>query len=518
MYKFRLILVTILLFLLNVTLNAQQITLSLNSELQHQLEKNLLKKDTLTFTAQRPLIYANINAFINIDSIYYQKGRDQNIVSKLKHPAWWQKLRTEDLIIIKNKDFELKINPLMNFASGKTSNDSSLSINTRGIDIQGNLGSKFSFRTGMYENQAYFPDYYSNFVRKRRVVPGQGRARVFQDKGYDYGLAYGNVSFSPSSLFNFQIGHGKHFIGEGYRSMILSDNAYSLPYAKWTTTWKKFRYTNLLVAYQNIDRADGTTEVQNRRYGSLTSLDFLIGKFMEIGLTESIIWQKKDSLSYFPDANYYNPFILYRTFQYGLEDKNNVFIGINSKMKISKSVLAYFQIVFDGKDKNAYQMGFKYYDAFSLPLFIQIEYNVATPYTYSHWDKQSYTGYNQEIAHPMGANFSEFFTRLRSHWKDFIITYQFNYIKTGLDSAGLNFGNNILSPITNTEGHLLYQGLLTNIVHHSLKVAYLINPSSNLQLYFEYRWRHFSNTQEDLSENYYYFGIKTNLSNLYSDF
>lgn len=511
--------ISILFVLLwSVSLNAQQTTLPLNFELQNSYEKSLLQNDKLSFTAQRPLLYSDVNKVIDIDSIHYRWGRDADVLAKMKHPMWWRKLRTEDLISIKRNDFELKINPLMNFSSGKTSNDSSLMINTRGVDIQGNFGSKFSFRTGMYENQAYFPDYYTNIVNERKIVPGQGRARVFKDKGYDFSQAYGNVSFSPSKLFNFQLGHGKHFIGEGYRSLILSDNAFNMPYAKWTTTWKRLRYTNLLVAYQNTVVADGTSEISNRRYGSVTSLDFLIGNFMEIGITESIVWQKKDSLAYFPDANYYNPFIMFRTFQYGMNHKNNVLLGINSKIKISKSILAYFQLVYDDTKKSSYQVGVKWYDVLKLPLFMQLEYNVVNPYTYSHWDKQSYTHYNQELSHPLGANFSEIIGRWRFNWKDFIVAYQFNYAKTGLDTAGINYGSNILIPNSTSEGSSLHQGLATNITNHSIKLAFLVNPSSNLQIYFEYRTRSLENEVESLSENYWLFGLKTNLNNLYSDF
>jgi len=514
---YRLIYFFFLIFLLSISLSAQQTLLPLNFEIQNTIEKNLLKQD-VGFTAQRPFLFSDANGMANIDSICYKWGRDSVILSKMKHPWWWKKLRTEELIILKDKSFNLRINPLMNFSGGRTSNDSALMINTRGIDIRGDLGELFSFGAGLYENQAYFPDYYSATIKEKHVVPGQGRSRVYKDKGYDYGLSYGYVSFTPNQHFNFQIGHGKHFIGEGYRSLILSDNAFNMPYAKWTTTWKRIRYTNLLLAYQNIGHADGTTEIYARRYGSVTSLDFLISKFMEIGLTESIVWQKKDSLAYLPNMDYYNPIILFRTFRYGLNHKNNILLGINSKIKITQSLLTYFQFVYDDVDKMGYQIGLKYYDVLKLPLFLQLEYNWVNPYTYAHWDNQCYTHQNQALAHPLGANFSEFVMRLRFNWKDIIISYQLNYSNMGLDTTRINFGGDIFAQTRETQGSLIYQGEKTNIINQGFRLAYLINPSSNLQLYFEYRIRSSENNTEQQLEKFYLFGMKTNLINLYSDF
>jgi len=517
--EYFLLIVFFLLLFLNLT--AQQSLIPLNFETQINYEKNLLREEQLTFTAIRPLLKSNIQVYFNVDSIHYLYGRDQKIIAKLKHPKWWQKIRTEDLIRIKESDFILRVNPLINFSSGKTeynSTESDLSFNTRGVSISGDLGTKFSFGSGVYERQASFPRYYTDFIKERRVVPGQGRARVFQETGFDYSQAFGYLSFTPTKVFNFQIGHGKHFIGEGYRSLILSDNSYNMPYVKFTTTWKWIRYTNLLMAYQNSKIADGTSEISNRRYGSVTSIDFLVANFMEIGLTESIVWQKKKLDAYLPEFNYYNPFILYRTFQYGMNAKNNILLGLNTKIKISKSILTYAQFVFDDSKKNAYQVGVKWYDMFRLPFFMQLEYNMVQPYTYSHWDKQSYTHYNQELAHPLGANFSEFIGRWKYSWKDVILSYQVNYAQVGQDSNKVNFGSDILTINDECVGHNLYQGVKTNIVNQSFTLAYLINPSVNLQAYFRYRIRRTENEFGISLESFYLFGLKTNIQNLYDDF
>ncbi len=62
------------------------------------------------------------------------------------------------------------------------------------------------------------------------------------------------------------------------------------------------------------------------------------------------------------------------------------------------------------KNKFGYQLGMKYYDAFSVKnLMIQAEYNHVRPYVYSHSNILTNYGHNnQSMGHLWGANFREF--------------------------------------------------------------------------------------------------------------
>ncbi|MBK9515381.1 MAG: hypothetical protein IPO05_17595 [Flavobacteriales bacterium] len=59
---------------------------------------------------------------------------------------------------------------------------------------------------------------------------------------------------------NIQFGHGKHFVGHGYRSMLLSDHAPNAPYLKFSalTPNKRLQYstwhTKLKAALTRNDR------------------------------------------------------------------------------------------------------------------------------------------------------------------------------------------------------------------------------------------------------------------------
>ena len=88
------------------------------------------------------------------------------------------------------------------------------------------------------------------------VLPGQGISRVSSwdrtTRDLDYAMANGHVSCQQVNILISQFGHGKHFIGDGYRSMLLSDNAFNYPYLKITTDVWKVRYVNLFSSYQDL--------------------------------------------------------------------------------------------------------------------------------------------------------------------------------------------------------------------------------------------------------------------------
>lgn len=504
-----------LAFALSISLNAQQNLVPLNFELQDQYESlnNKLKQPSFSF--QKPFIASYFDDQFDLDSLKYGWERDQQILSKFKHPKWWRKLRNEDIISYKKHHFILKVNPLLNFSTGKSDlRDDRLMVNTRGVDISGSFSSNFSFGTGVYENQAVFPDFYNAFIVERKVIPGQGRARVFNENGYDYSQAYGYVSISPSKMFNLQLGHGKQFIGSGYRSLILSDNAFNMPYFKLSSTWKRVRYTNLLMALQNTLNYDGTKEIASRRFASYTSVDFLIGKYIELGLTEAIVWSKNDSLSISPSSKFYNPLILYHTFEFGLQGESpNILLGFNAKVKWSKSLINYGQIVVDNDQISAFQVGLKWYEVFNSPLFIQMEFNSVKSNTYSHQAKLSFSHFNQEMAHPYGANFKEILLRTRYKLKDFIFSYQFSYSNQVDDYTRVVFQQkeiNVDGPMFPVDHSFVSQV-------HQFRIAYLVNSSANLQIYFEYNLRKIKPKTSAQTEAYYMWGLRTNLVNKYQD-
>ena len=153
---------------------------------------------------------------------------------------YYRKLFTEHLFIINQEDYKIIASPVIDLNIGKEFDDNNMTyVNTRGYFVEGNLGSKVSFHTSFRENQSIFPNYVHNYIKENKIVPGQGYARVFKDSGYDYSMSSGYVSIKSSKFFIFQFGHGKHFIGDGYRSLLLSDNTFNYPFLRIQSTFGK---------------------------------------------------------------------------------------------------------------------------------------------------------------------------------------------------------------------------------------------------------------------------------------
>ncbi|MDZ7846830.1 MAG: hypothetical protein U5L96_08695 [Owenweeksia sp.] len=138
----------------------------------------------------------------------------------------------EHLVQIDEEDFALTLDPVVNFQGGydaRYQGNATLFVNTRGFVLEGRIGQKVTFQTSYLENQARFPQYLTEFVNQQEVVPGQGYARDFNDGGFDFGMASGEVSLHPMSIF-LTLGQGRNFFGEGYRSLFLSDAAFNYPF------------------------------------------------------------------------------------------------------------------------------------------------------------------------------------------------------------------------------------------------------------------------------------------------
>ena len=239
-----------LLFLVCIFLAAKNYSQSVYFPLNHSynsiIDKQLNAKSNRAHTGMRPFIYQDIDS-VTIDSSFAQFKRQKHLY--LLGQSWWskaalwteRKLLDEDLFVLKSEAFKLKINPLFDFAYGKdTVSEQTTYTNTRGVYLEGQIGNKFFFNSSFLESQATLVPYVQYIVASSGVIPGQGRYKGFKKTGYDFNRASALISYSPNKYFNFQFGQDKLFIGDGYRSLLLSDNSFNYPFFKVTTKfWKK---------------------------------------------------------------------------------------------------------------------------------------------------------------------------------------------------------------------------------------------------------------------------------------
>ena len=511
---------------------AQPSIVPLEKNITTDFYSTLNQQFSLTHTAFKPLIYSNIESKIKTDSILYLV-QNRKIYSR----NWFiRKLLFEHFVDVDTTDFHLMISPLLDLHLGKgLFPDSTLKSNVRGIIIKGTIAKNLSFETQFHECQVFYPDYMTKFITDHIVIPGLVRRKGFTKNGWDYGYVSGHLSYNASKNINIQLGHDKSFVGDGYRSMLLSDETPAFPFFKTTFTFNRFQYTTMFALFQNTSSADANSFDFNRKIGTFNYLNYIVNKRLHIGLFESILWKKTSkgsSLNYNPMM--FVPVILARIPAVGFNSENNALIGANFKFIPHKKIQIYGQFAFDGTyskvdttyKKTAFQLGTKFFEPLGIKrLYTQIEYNSASPYMYISNDAtQNFTSFNQALIHPMGANFNELVFIAKYTYRRIYASYKFNNISIGLDSTGMYSGSNIyltdneFTKLSNVSDTKTTRGLKTNIVHHALQIGFIVNPQTNLQIFFSYNRRNYSNSVTEKINSYYTFGVKTSLANIYNDF
>jgi len=520
-------------------LHSQVITPS-NLNYSLSLKKYLYQKQNIKSTDTAQISNISEKAYYNneiFDKSFLTSNDNIDFPKKIRKDSslFTRKLTRENLVNINDEDFKLTVDPLFNFniKHGFGVISKNYYQNTRGLIVKGIIAKNLYFESSYYESQGSYTTYIDDFIKTHAVFPGQQRVKNFKTSSYDYGLASGLLSFSPFAAkpinnlsLNVQIGHGKNFFGDGYRSLLLSD--FSAPYlfSKIITSYKNIKYTCLFTSFQNIFE------------GNLipySNIEWNAGYQKKTGTFHYLTYNAGGK--HF-NVDYFNPIILFHTSEFGLNNKNNTLLGLNILYKAFNNFHFYAQVAADDirikeisskgyfHNRTGIQLGAEGFDFLGIKnLNIQAEYNQASPYMYSHKSPaQSYTHYNQALAHPLGANFRESIGILRYRFKKYFIHAQINIASYGVDTAKSNFGNNIfLSDINattslNTSVNTIGQGIKTNLKYVDFCFSYLINPVSNLNIFIGATYRNEKNVLKNQSDKFYYFGIRTSLINEYFDF
>ena len=473
----------------------------------------------------------------------YQLSKDE-----AQHQSWIRrKLFHEDLFTVNEKDFKLAVNPLFNFSLQRTVEDSShyCHQNTRGLELKGMIGNDLYFETSYYESQSSFVPYVNDYVEQYGVVPGLITVKNFKTTSWDYGTAFGKISYTPIKntkdySLNIQGGSDKNFFGDGYRSLLLSDYSSPYPFLKITAVYKRWQYETMYTSFQNIFvnhvlPYDSITGPYQKKTGTFHYLSYYAGNALDISLFEGTLWQVADSGGKRFNPNAYNPVILCNTAENGFGGKNYTLLGLNLMYKAFNKLHFYGQFAADeislkhisdlGYFHNRYgiQLGAEGFDMFGLHnLNLQAEYNQAQPYMYSaDSPSQSYTHYNQPLADPLGANFREAIGILRYNFRRCFIKIQLNYAVYGSDTAKSDWGKNLFASdlhASQTGENKIGQGIRTTMRYADVCLSYLMNPKSNLNIFVGATYRDENNFYKAGSDKFIYIGIRTSLLNEYFDF
>jgi hypothetical protein len=358
---------------------------------------------------------------------------------------------------VHNKDLFLAINPMLNLSlSFEKGNDQQLFLNSRGINVRGRIADRIGFYASVVDNQERGPSYFSQSIKDLRAVPGYGFFKSFKrdTTAVDYFDARGYLTFNAAKFIDFQVGYDKNFIGNGYRSLFLSDWGNSYLFVKVNTKIWKFNYQNLYMELmpQFVKRGDSLLD---RKYAAMHHLSMNVTPWLNIGLFESVVFGRSNRF----DFQYLNPIIFFRHIEGTVGSPDNAVAGLDFKANVAHKFQFYGQLLMDEfiinnirknktswTNKFGFQLGGKYVDAFGVNnLDLQVEMNRVRPFTYSHNNLvANYTHYNQPLAHPLGANFQEFIgiARYQPAPRWYVMGRAFYYYK-GLDTAGVNLGGNI---------------------------------------------------------------------------
>ncbi len=511
-----------------------------------KFDRNINLIGTNSHTASKPFMYEDM-------AQYYDFNAEKEALKK-EGEAWWKrKLYNEHLVQIQSDDYWFTLDPIFDFQVGKDSDaDFNTTFNnTRGFYVQGGLGKKLSFSASVYESQGRFAQYFNEYAESLKafgpdpaIIPGRGIGKEFKDNAYDYPVAEAYLSFTPAKFINIQFGHGKNFIGDGYRSLLQSDVASPSPFLKLSTKFWKIKYTNTWMWLKDVRPEVTEDGAFLTKYMANHYLSWNVSKRFNLGLFESVMWTNTNDRGF--DINYLNPIIFYRAIEFETgQGAGNAIVGASGKYKVNDNVNIYSQFILDEfslsdikggekswKNKFGYQIGAKYYNAFKVDnLLLQFEYNRVRPYTYSHNTiVLNYGHNNQSMAHLWGSNFSEAIIIGRYNYKRWFADAKFVFGVRGLDfndgTDDFSYGGDIYRNYNERPfdtGIEVGQGNRTNIFHAELQGGYLINPAANLKLFAYLSYRNFNpeaETETTFKNSTVWFslGLRTDLFNWYFDF
>ncbi|MFM7217840.1 MAG: hypothetical protein ACKO1U_07465 [Bacteroidota bacterium] len=527
------LIISLSFFFMCIAAHAQEYLFPLNRDLNLRIGAALNADTTGFHTSLQPY------ALPDLDSVMDTRKATDVVLSNTHFYSTWvgRKLRKEHLLQVDKDDLLLSIDPIFNLQAGTDRlNDRNVFVNTRGLLVQGNVSGRFFFYTSFRENQARYLSYIDSTIRITGVAPGQGKAKFLSNEKLDFSMSTGGMAFRLNRHFDFLFAQDKLFIGDGYRSMLLSDNAYPFPFLRTNMTFWKFRYSVTYAVMQDLQTPPDQNIGYPKKYSTFHHLDVNIGRKnrLSLGFFESVVWAPAASRGY--ELHYLNPFLFLRPVENSMGSPDNALLGLNVRWKVSKSSSIYGQLMLDEflldevragngwwGNKQAAQLGVKSFSLFGIKdLNFQSEINFARPFTYQHRSgSQNYSHYNQALAHPLGADFVESITFVNYRWRNFFAELKVQVAQMGRDTSAANLGNNIfLSYDTRPQdyGYDMFTGRECKLNTIGIRVNYLVNPKTDFVVEAGYEQRSFSSKVDNQQSGLVYFGLRTSLENYYFDF
>tara|TARA_Y100000589_G_scaffold331745_1_gene386732 strand:+ start:22113 stop:23429 length:1317 start_codon:yes stop_codon:yes gene_type:complete len=437
------------------------------------------------------------------------------------------------LLNIEEEDVKISADPLFNFSVSKYNQDFEFRYysNVRGFRVKADIGPKISFETRFYENQFFYPDYLLKRAKQRAspfpdidgIAIGIGRAKFFKNdqypsKAYDAGLANGYLSFSPSKSINFQLGHGRHFFGNGYRSLLLSDYAPDYAYlsGQYIMNDGKIMYRHVNGWMNTLDRIpySSTPEALFKpKVSNFNMLSFHPNEQFQFSFFEGLIYKKYDRFQGVirPEIGFFIP-IIGKGLIMSDSSSTNLIYGVNLSYNPFNNLMFYNQLALQSENRIGAQIGVKWTNFLNMKnSFICLEYNRVASDLYAMDSSnyiQNYSHLSHELAHPLGSGFNEVLIKGLLEYKNYFLRFGGNYANVDYHSD-IGWANNIM----NTLETLPNPESKVKLMIMSSSLGYRFNKATRMELSLGFLYR----KQDVLSESYFTFTWRTFLKNNYFD-
>jgi len=515
------------------SLKAQAVYQPYSYHFYQKLNKIQYSTGTRQHTAIKPLI---------IDSVLRPRYDSLMNIGVKEQSSWLsRKIFNEHLIEVntEHQHFYADILPDVYLGRDFAGGGKNTFLRTIGVQLGGTVDDKFYYHFSAYNNRSIFPNYVNEYINQTKVVPGQTYGDVgetVQDWNYLTAVA----SYTPTRYLSICLAYEWSCIGDGYRSMLLSDVPSNYTSVKLAGKRGSVQYLSMWSFMIDPLAPKLLRDKTRGKWGTFQYLDWNVNNRLSLGFFQSIIWANRtenDGVRGF-EPNYLNPIIFLRPIESSdPSSPDKMHLGLNAKYKVLNNLAVYGQFLlgeFTSKEffaGNGYihnkwgaQLGLRGFNTFGVEnLNFLGEVNLVRPYTYSHYDPISnYSHFSQPLAHPLGANFREFVGIANYSFNKFDVSIQGNYAAYGLDpDADTNYGKDIFKSYNDFENiynNQIAQGVSTKQAFLDAKVSYILNPKYNLRIELGVIARQEINDLSTRNSGMLTFGLRSSFRNLYYDF
>ena len=414
------------------------------------------------------------------------------------------KFSDQSFSISQSGDFSFILRPLLNLSagSGLTEDDQSYSA---GAGLSLNMKYKNKLRlNGQYSYHRFNAFQFINSkIEDKRVFPG---GNIVKNNAYH--LLNFNLEWMPSKYFTFSGGFDEHFIGRGYRSLMMSDAGYSHPFFEINASVWNIDYSAMWIGMKDIRNRNLSkwSDFENK-FAAIHYLSWQITPSFRAGFFEAIVWQgvNEQGKRGF-EINYLNPVIFFRPVEFAIGSPDNAMMGMDMDFRY-RNQLVYFQLMLDEfkfeeiramdgwwGNKQAFQLGWRSFDVLGKEhLNMLAEYNYIRPFMYSHRTPfQSYGHYNQPLAHPAGANVMEALLHLTYSKNRWHIALKNSFSIYGTSPEGENYGGDIFLDYNTRSkeyNNFVGQGIENRLFNHQLESAFLLSKENKLNVFARLTFR-----------------------------